>query len=137
MREDDRRSEGALGEARVLSDENDGDNEDEPGRGECHGKEEGSEEDDESESDEEESEEDEEMESGEDEENENELGVGNSPSGENGEEESDTNNEDIDSKFRFTTAITTTSRYFKGFRESTRPERSFIHQLLKMPITGP
>ena len=106
----------------------------EPCKGEHHGNEEGTEEDDESESDEEESEEDEEMESEEDEDNGNELGVGNSLSGENGEGESDTNNEDIDSKFRLTTAIATTSRYFKGFRESTRPERSFIHLVVHSPV---
>ena len=106
----------------------------EPCKGEHHGNEEGTEEDDESESDEEESEEDEEVESGEDEENGNELGVANSPSGENGEWESDTNNEDIDSKLRLTTAITTTSRYLKGFRESTRPERSFIHLVVHSPV---
>lgn len=79
VREDDRKNEGALGKARGLI------NEDEPGKGEYHDKKGGTEEDEEGESDKEESEEEEEVERGEDEENENELGVGNSPSGENGE----------------------------------------------------
>ena len=116
MREDDRKNEGALGKARGLI------NDDEPSRGEYHDKKGGTEEDEEGKSEEEE-----EVERGEDEENENELGVGNSPSGENGEGESDSNNEENDGMFRFRMAITTTLRYLKGFRKSTRPEPSFIH----------
>ena len=127
MREDDRKNEGALGKARGLI------NEDEPGKGEYHDKKGGTEED-EVESDKEESEEEEEVERGEDEENENELGVGNSPSGENGEGKSDSNNEENDGMFRFRMAITTTLRYLKGFRKSTRPEPSFIHLVVHSPV---
>ena len=64
------------------------------------------------------------MERGEDEENENELGVGNS----------DSNNEENDGMFRFRMAITTTLRYLKGFRKSTRPEPSFIHLVVHSPV---
>lgn len=127
VREDDRKNEGALGKARGLI------NEDEPGKGEYHDKKGGTEED-EVESDKEESEEEEEVERGEDEENENELGVGNSPSGENGEGKSDSNNEENDGMFRFRMAITTTLRYLKGFRKSTRPEPSFIHLVVHSPV---
>ena len=115
VREDDRKNEGALGKARGLI------NEDEPGKGEYHDKKGGTEEE-------------EEVERGEDEENENELGVGNSPSGENGEGESDSNNEENDGMFRFRMAITTTLRYLKGFRKSTRPEPSFIHLVVHSPV---
>ena len=114
--EDDRKNEGALGKARGLI------NEDEPGKGEYHDKKGGTEEE-------------EEVERGEDEENENELGVGNSPSGENGEGESDSNNEENDGMFRFRMAITTTLRYLKGFRKSTRPEPSFIHLVVHSPVS--
>lgn len=120
VQDDDRKNEGTLGKVRGLI------NEDEPGKGEYHDKKEGTEEDEESESDK--------VESGEGEENENELGIGNSPSGENGEQESDNNKEENDSKFRFTMAITTTLRYFKGLRESTHPERSFIHLVVHSPV---
>ena len=113
--EDDRKNEGALGKARGLI------NEDEPGKGEYHDKKGGTEEE-------------EEVERGEDEANENELGVGNSPSGENGEGESDSNNEENDGMFRFRMAITTTLRYLKGFRKSTRPEPSFIHLVVHSPV---
>lgn len=116
VREDDRKNEGALGKARGLI------NEDEPGKGEYHDKKGGTEEE-------------EEVERGEDEENENELGVGNSPSGENGEGESDSNNEENDGMFRFRMAITTTLRYLKGFRKSTRPEPSFIHLVVHSPVS--
>ena len=116
VREDDRKNEGALGKARGLI------NEDEPGKGEYHDKKGGTEEE-------------EEVERGEDEENENELGVGNSPSGENGEGESDSNNEENDGLFRFRMAITTTFRYLKGFRKSTRPEPSFIHLVVHSPVS--
>ena len=128
VQEDDRKNEGALGKARGLI------NEDEPGKGEYHDKKGGTEEDEEGESDKEESEEEEEVERGEDEENENELGVGNSPSGENGEGESDSNNEENDGMFRFRMAITTTLRYLKRFRKSTRPEPSFIHLVVHSPV---
>ena len=114
--EDDRKNEGALGKARGLI------NEDEPGKGEYHDKKGGTEEE-------------EEVERGEDEANENELGVGNSPSGENGEGESDSNNEENDGMFRFRMAITTTLRYLKGFRKSTRPEPSFIHLVVHSPVS--
>ena len=113
--EDDRKNEGALGKARGLI------NEDEPGKGEYHDKKGGTEEE-------------EEVERGEDEANENELGVGNSPSGENGEGKSDSNNEENDGMFRFRMAITTTLRYLKGFRKSTRPEPSFIHLVVHSPV---
>ena len=116
VREDDRKNEGALGKARGLI------NEDELGKGEYHDKKGGTEEE-------------EEVERGEDEENENELGVGNSPSGENGEGESDSNNEENDGMFRFRMAITTTLRYLKGFRKSTRPEPSFIHLVVHSPVS--
>ena len=116
VREDDRKNEGALGKARGLI------NEDEPGKGEYHDKKGGTEEE-------------EEVERGEDEANENELGVGNSPSGENGEGESDSNNEENDGMFRFRMAITTTLRYLKGFRKSTRPEPSFIHLVVHSPVS--
>ena len=130
VREDDRKNEGALGKARGLI------NEDEPGKGEYHDKKGGTEEDEEGEGDKEESEEEEEeVERGEDEENENDLGVGNSPSGENGEGESDSNNEENDGMFRFRMAITTTLRYLKGFRKSTRPEPSFIHLVVHSPVS--
>lgn len=115
VREDDRKNEGALGKARGLI------NEDEPGKGEYHDKKGGTEEE-------------EEVERGEDEANENELGVGNSPSGENGEGESDSNNEENDGMFRFRMAITTTLRYLKRFRKSTRPEPSFIHLVVHSPV---
>ena len=116
--EDDRKNEGALGKARGLI------NEDEPGKGEYHDKKGGTEEDEEGESDKKESKEEEEVERGEDEENENELGVGNS----------DSNNEENDGMFRFRMAITTTLRYLKGFRKSTRPEPSFIHLVVHSPV---
>ena len=128
VREDDRKNKDALGKARGLI------NEDEPGKGEYHDKKGGTEEDEEGESDKKESEEEEEVERGKDEENENELGVGNSPSGENGEGESDSNNEENDGMFRFRMAITTTLRYLKGFRKSTRPEPSFIHLVVHSPV---